>query len=387
MHDLILIGGGLANGLIAWRLRMMRPALRILLVEREATLGGNHTWSFYQHDLTPAQHAWLAPLVVRQWPAYEVRFPAHRRMLDTACYSIDSTRFHEVLARDLGECVMLGAEVGAMDAGGAVINGRRHEARAVIDGRGHESSPHMRHAWQKFLGWEAELSEPHGQAAPIIMDATVAQRDGYRFVYTLPFDERRILIEDTYYSTSPALDAPALRRNIEAYAAGRGWRIARVLREETGVLPIALSGDIERYWDDKPDALPRSGLRAGLFHATTGYSLLFAARLADEIAALGDLHADQVYRRIREFSAQEWRRQRFLRALNRMLFFAGEPAQRYRVLQRFYTLPQQLVERFYAARLTRLDQLRILSGKPPVPVAAALRALCDLRKETSSKPS
>lgn len=387
MHDLILIGGGLANGLIAWRLKMMRPALRILLVERESTLGGNHTWSFYQEDLTPAQHAWLAPLVVRHWPAYEVRFPSHRRMLRTACYSIDSARFHAVLMKDLADCVMLGAEVGEMDAGGAVINGWRHEARAVIDGRGHESSAHMRHAWQKFLGWEVELEEAHGQAMPIIMDATVAQRDGYRFVYTLPFDERRILIEDTYYSTSPALDAAALRLNIEAYAASRGWRIARMLREETGVLPIALSGDIERYWDDKPDVLPRSGLRAGLFHATTGYSLLFAARLADEIAALDDLHADKVYQRIRHFSAYQWRGQRFLRALNRMLFFAGEPAQRYRVLQRFYTLPQQLIERFYAARLTRLDQLRILSGKPPVPVAAALRAICDLRKETSSKPS
>lgn len=387
MHDLILIGGGLANGLIAWRLRQLQPALRILLVERDATLGGNHTWSFYQEDLTPEQHAWMAPLVVRQWPAYEVRFPAHRRMLHTACYSIDSARFHAVLMQDLADSVMLGAEVGDMDDGGVVINGRRHAARAVIDGRGHESSVHMRHAWQKFLGCEVELSEPHGQAMPIIMDATVAQHDGYRFVYTLPFDARRILIEDTYYSTSPALDAAALRMNIEAYAASRGWRIARVLREETGVLPIALSGDIERYWDDKPDPLPRSGLRAGLFHATTGYSLLFATRLADEIATLDDIHADNVYRRIRQFSEKQWRGQRFLRALNRMLFFAGEPAQRYRVLQRFYTLPQQLIERFYAARLTRLDQLRILSGKPPVPVAAALRALCDLRKETSSKPS
>lgn len=387
MLDLILIGGGLANGLIAWRLKTLRPALRILLVERGATLGGNHTWSFYQEDLTPAQHAWLAPLVVRRWPAYEVRFPSHRRVLHSACYSIDSERFHAVLMRDLGACAMLDAEVGEIAADGVVINGRRHAARAVIDGRGHESSAHMRQAWQKFLGREVVLGQPHGQTVPIIMDATVAQRDGYRFVYTLPFDERRILIEDTYYSTSPALDAAALRGNIDAYAASRGWRIAHVVREESGVLPIALSGDIERYWDDKPDTLPRSGLRAALFHATTGYSLLFAVRLADDIAALGEIRADGMYRHIRNFSAQQWRSQRFLRALNRMLFFAGEPAQRYRVLQRFYTLPQQLIERFYAARLTRFDQLRILSGKPPVPVAAALRALCDLRKETSSKPS
>ncbi|WP_229425703.1 lycopene cyclase family protein [Massilia sp. Se16.2.3] len=42
-RDLILVGGGLANGLIAWRLRTLRPALRILLLEASGGIGGNHT--------------------------------------------------------------------------------------------------------------------------------------------------------------------------------------------------------------------------------------------------------------------------------------------------------------------------------------------------------
>lgn len=70
-----------------------------------------------------------------------------------------------------------------------------------------------------------------------------------------------------------------------------------------------------------------------------------------------------------------------MRLLNRMMFFAGQPARRYRILERFYTLPQPLIERFYAARLTRMDQLRILLGKPPVPVLPALRAA--LQMETT----
>ena len=65
MHDLILVGGGLANGLIALRLKLLRPELKILLLEQGATLGGNHTWSFYQHDLTPQQHDWIAPPAAR----------------------------------------------------------------------------------------------------------------------------------------------------------------------------------------------------------------------------------------------------------------------------------------------------------------------------------
>jgi lycopene beta-cyclase len=48
---------------------------------------------------------------------------------------------------------------------------------------------------------------------------------------------------------------------------------------------------------------------------------------------------------------------------------------RYRVFERFYRLPQGLVERFYAARSTPLDKARVLIGKPPVSIPRALLAL------------
>jgi lycopene beta-cyclase len=60
-----------------------------------------------------------------------------------------------------------------------------------------------------------------------------------------------------------------------------------------------------------------------------------------------------------------------------MLFQAARPSERYRVLERFYSLPEALIARFYAARLTRLDKLRLLSGKPPVPLGAALRCIAE----------
>ena len=75
--------------------------------------------------------------------------------------------------------------------------------------------------------------------------------------------------------------------------------------------------------------------------------------------------------------ADRWRAGRFGRLLNRMLFGAALPDERYRVLEHFYRLPQPVIERFYAGRLTVRDRLRILSGKPPVPVAAAIRALLE----------
>lgn len=63
------------------------------------------------------------------------------------------------------------------------------------------------------------------------------------------------------------------------------------------------------------------------------------------------------------------------RMLSRMLFGAAEPGQRRRVLERFYRLPEPLIERFYAGRSTATDMARVLVGRPPVPLGAALAAL------------
>ena len=62
--DLLLVGGGLANGLLALRLSRVRPDLDVRIVEAAQTLGGVHTWSFFDSDLTQAQRDWIAPLVV-----------------------------------------------------------------------------------------------------------------------------------------------------------------------------------------------------------------------------------------------------------------------------------------------------------------------------------
>ena len=60
-----------------------------------------------------------------------------------------------------------------------------------------------------------------------------------------------------------------------------------------------------------------------------------------------------------------------------MLFKAAEPDDRYRVLQRFYGLPEGLIARFYAGRSTLADKARVLIGKPPVSIRRAVRAILE----------
>jgi lycopene beta-cyclase len=378
-HDLILSGGGLANGLIAWRLKQTRPDVRVLCIEEQPHLGGNHTWSFHAGDLDAPQQQWIKPLIAKTWPSYDVHFPARSRRLHSGYASITSDSFASIIEPALADNLLTGQRISEVHPTYVVMaSGERLTASAVIDGRGVQPSEHLVLGQQAFLGQLLRLQAPHGLSAPIIMDARVAQGDGYRFVYVLPFSADTLLIEDTHYVDRQSSSPEQLRQHIAEYVQGHGWTVAECLREEQGVLPITLAGDFDAFWD-QAQGQPRSGLRAGLFHCTTGYSLPHAVRLADWIARQHKLDAPSLSAGIRAFAHEEWQRQGFFRLLNRMLFLAGRPDNRWQVMQRFYGLSEPLIGRFYAGNTTALDKLRVLTGKPPVPmgqaVSAALRYL------------
>lgn len=376
--SLILVGGGLANSLIAHRILMERPDFPLLVVERAASLGANHTWSFHDSDLSDDQRRWIAPLVAHHWTSHELRFPNRQRTIEDGYNSVTSELLHEVVAPELGDRMRLETEVAEVSPDGIVLaDGRRIEARAVIDGRGDPGGDHLGIGYQKFLGLFARLAKPHGLTGPILMDATVTQTDGYRFVYTLPFSDTDVLIEDTYYADGPALDRPRLRAGIEEYAEQQEWAIAEVTGEEAGVLPIVLGGDIDAFWAAGPAGVARSGMRGAFFHPTTGYSLPDAVQLADEIAAFTSFESSTLFELTRRRSDELWRRTGYYRLLNRMLFRAAEPDQRYRIFERFYGLSNGLIRRFYAGRLKWTDKVRVLTGKPPVPIHRALRCLTE----------
>ena len=371
--DILFAGGGLASCLTALRLAQTRPGIRVGIVDPGAQLGGNHIWSSFDADISAEQREWTAALYEAHWPGYAVAFPTLSRRIAMSYASATSERLDAVVRPVAAHIRAEVAEVGPTAV--TLSGGSRLAAGAVIDGRGARPSPHLDLRWQKFLGREVVTEADHGLTEPVVMDATVSQNDGYRFVYLLPFGPRRLLIEDTYYSDGPDLDAAALGERIDAYASARGWRITDVVREEQGVLPVALGGDIDAFWAEAPAGVPQIGLRAALFHPTTGYSFPDAVRTADLIAGLPSLDPRSIDAAVREMSIAAWRGRAFYRMLDRMLFLAAEPDARYQVLQRFYGLPEPLIARFYAARSTLADKARILVGKPPVPIGRAIAAV------------
>ncbi len=380
--DVAILGGGLSGGLTALAIARLRPDLSLLLVEQGETLGGNHVWSFFGSDVGVEGRELLAPMVCGAWPEYEVRFPAHQRVLKTAYYSITSEKFDAALRAALPEeAVLTGRRVLACSDDAATLSdGTRICARTVIDARGIRNLGHMNGGWQKFLGQRLRLPQPHGLDRPIIMDATVEQIDGYRFVYCLPFSPTEVFVEDTYYSDSSTLDAEVLSSRIAAYAARQGWQGAEVIAEETGVLPVVSGGNLDAFWRSTGGNVARVGTRAGTFHPLTSYSVPDAVRSALEIAQHAGLDGEQLALLTRQHAETFWRQGKFYRMLTAMLFGAAAPIDRYKVLQRFYRLDKRLIERFYAGRSTLADKARILIGKPPVPLFSAIGVISGLKK-------
>jgi lycopene beta-cyclase len=384
--DVVVVGGGLAGGLVALALAKRAPRLRIALCEAGDRLGGNHTWCCFGSDLGgDRDEELLAALVVKRWSSCEVRFSDHTRVLTSSYAAVTADALDRavrpVLARP--NCrLFLGAravQVGAHDV--VLDSGARLSAPLVLDARGPAAPPRWveNQGFQKFLGLEIEVA---GQAPlppdrALVMDADLAQADGFRFMYVLPLAPNRLLVEDTYFSDSPALERPLLRARVHAYLEQRQITPARVVREEAGVLSLP--------WSD--DSLPplgspvRLGARGGWFHPTTGYTLATGLKVAHTIADAGPERAPAALARLyRQLAPQA----AYARRLNHLLFRATPPEHRWQVLSRFYRLPQPAIERFYALATTPLDRARLFFGRPPrgVSLGAAFRSFQTLQSRT-----
>jgi lycopene beta-cyclase len=376
--DIAIVGGGLAGGLVALAIHRTRPGLRLALMEAGESFGGNHRWSWFEGDLEPGAAALLDCFPQKRWRGgHSVHFPGMGRHLMADYRSLASRDFDATLRRLLPQqAIRTGSRAAALDADGVTLDGGgRIPARAVIDCRDFAPSRHLTGGWQVFAGHHIRTRRPHGLAAPMIMDADVAQHGAYRFVYSLPLGEREIFVEDTYYADSPVLETALLAERIATYCKSHGWQ-GEIIGEEAGVLPVVTGGDAAQHRAQFSIAgVALAGARGLFSHPLTSYTLPFAAGNALAIAESSDLDGPALAAMVDRRAVAHWRATRFYRDLGRMLFQAAAPEERWRIFARFYRLPEPLIERFYAGRSTAFDRLRVLTGRPPVPVHRGLAAL------------
>ena len=393
--DMIIVGAGLSGLLTAWRCLDVNPELSVMMIEASDKIAGDHTWSFNITDVDESLRDWIKPFIAYQWESYDVKFPKRERTLDITYCTGNSDTLRACVQPHIESGrleVKLNAHVKDLTSDHVILDeGEKLSAKCVLDARGFEPNENVFLGYQKFVGRTIRTKEPHGLKRPIIMDATVEQLGGYRFVYCLPFTDHEVLVEDTYYTDGAGLSENEVAARVDDYINAKGWGDHELLRQEKGVLPITLAVDEGRIgWKEGPYMDSYIGIRGGFYHAVTGYSFPQALRQADSLAIKLKQHIPSTVKRNGVSGYRYRQSERFLRFLNRMLFRAAKPEERYTVLQRFYGLNQGLIERFYAGKLKWYDKARILIGKPPVPVTKALYNLSEkafIKRERAKRDS
>lgn len=375
--DIAIVGGGLHGCVVALAVLHRRPAARICLIEQAEMLGGTHTWALHSLDVPVEAQPWFAPLVVQRWPGFDLQFPDGPQRIALPYAAVTSDRLHQHVTHVLRRpaCALLqGTAVTQVQAAHVELaDGTQVTADLVLDARGAAGMAVAgRTGWQKFVGLHVQTGRPHGIAWPILMDATVPQRDDLCFVYVLPWSADRLLVEDTRFSNVAALDVADQRAGCLAWLAARGHADCSLQGEEQGVLPMPC----------QPLALPDGGgpipigMAGGWMHPATGYSLPMAVQLAQWMA---QRTAPEVRTQIGAVRLELAGRQKFACLLNDLLFSATEPARRWHAMARFHRLPPALLARFYAMQLTSADQLRIFRWPPPDGVDLLQAARCVAR--------
>ena len=360
-YDCVIVGGGLHGSLAALALSHHKPAVRVAVVESGDLIGGHHLWSFHADDAPDAAAPWLSPLVQFEWPSYEVRFTGHRRVLQHKYRTMTSEALHEAMteASETRDVFLGRTATECSDHTVLLDDGTALHSEIVIDSRGlAKEQSFIGSGFQKFLGTELLLSSDHNITTPILMDASVQQIEGFRFMYVLPFGPRRLFLEDTYFCESPSLDEAALEHRIRTSGLALGLENDGIGRRETGDLPMP--------WQAQPRVSQMEislGVRGHWYHPATAYSVPCAVSTALAVASASG--RDDLLVRLDRLQKKHEQQARFARFLNLLLFRCFAPEQRAHVFERFYRLPEETIRRFYALEMTISDRIRILSGRPP----------------------
>jgi lycopene beta-cyclase len=253
------------------------------------------------------------------------------------------------------------------DAAEVVVDGRVIRAGWVFDSVMARPTAGVPDARLAFTGWEVRCSRPVFDAGtPTLFDFRTPQGETARFIYVLPDDAHRALVEFTEFV--PRRGRPASTTARDAALADYLCDVMHasdyeVLRTESAVLPLRAVPPPRRG-----TRVLAIGARGGLVKASTGYAYQRiqrdSAAIARSLARHGhpfDIPRSRLRHRLLDTV--------FLDVLDR------DPGQLERTFARLFSdNPGELVLRFLDERSSPADELRLIASMPKTPYVAALAA-------------
>ena len=357
---LLIAGGGLAGSLAAIAIARSRPEVPLMLVEEGESFGGSdRLWCFQEDELDEQGLALISPLISHRWPGYYVAFPGQSRKFKSALAAVRTADVDRAVRETLRpDQYRLGTKAVAVREDELILlGGEKLKADGAIDARGAANLSMLDLGWRKSMAREYLFAQPHQVDRPVLIDATVDQHDGYRFMQCIPFTELRMRIEDCYFSDSPEIDAEASVARLDAYLAKRRWEAAQVEREETSALPVALGGDFGAFWRVGGARVAKFGLRGGFFHPASGSTLADAVRTALLLATQREFDGATLHDLFEREATSLWRNRDTYRSFNAAIFKAGHD--RRGMFDELYRSDPTFIARFQSDAMGMLDRMRL----------------------------
>ena len=378
--DVLIVGAGCAGlSLAVHLLEAGGSDLEIVLVDRRSEHVRDRTWCYFSGPRHPFEAA-----VRNSWSRWKVLTPAgevERGSRSVAYCCIPADGFYDLALERIGRShnvrLVRGVSVeGFRDiAGGvaALTADGELTARQAFDSRPPDPGPvppSEIHWLQHFVGLEIETERPVFDASiATLMDFRVMDGTDIRFMYVLPLDERRALVEDTFFG-GELLPEEEYVKSIRRYLSERlGVDAWTERHRERGAIPMSTVHTAAA----SNARVTNIGVRAGLARPATGYAFLAIQRHSRRLAVHaveagvdGPMPRGRPYRRGTAFLDRV-----FLAYLER------EPAAAPGMfLQLFEGVEPDRMARFLFDGGTPSDQAAVMRSLPASPlVGQALRSL------------
>lgn len=398
VFDWVILGAGCAGLTSCLLLLEQGVTTPILLIDRRTTFRDDRTWCFWDIEPTPFTH-----LAVARWSDWAVRTGTGTDLLTVTTSNerfpylcLTAADFYsyalERIAGYPNVTLLLGHDVFETqdypETTTITTSAGNYRARTVLDGRGlppgDETFEMARTTanWvpQQFVGLRVRTSRPvFDPTRCMLMDFSVSQDSGIRFMYVLPFSETEALIENVYLA-EPHLSQTIYRDQTLEYLAG-----------EFGLAPheYVIDGEERGYIPMTDFTFPmthgsrthRIGMLGGGTRASTGYTFLRIQRSCRELitALVSGEPAPTRIDRLR-FTLLD---RVFLR------FMIDSPHRAPDVFSRMFRgTPSNSLVRFLSEKSSALDELRIILALPKrLFLGAAARAFLQFARSSSRRPT
>jgi len=386
-YDFIICGGGMSGLSLAWHLN--HSALRdrkILIIEPDDKNKNDRTWAFWEKETGPFEE-----ILTRTWDHLDfINETGQKRTLDIYPYRYKLLRGIDFYHHVLNEIKNNPNITRLQDAVRKIQDG--HDKALVTTAGGSDfttayvfdstfrlslSRPENHNLLQHFKGYVIETAEPaFDPEKPEMMNFSVPQINSEcRFIYVLPFSDRKALIEYTVFSEH-LLHEKEYDEALLDYIQKSGIQSFRIVEEESGVIPMS---------DEPTEEFPgkrivRIGTSGGYTNPSTGYTFRYTQKRLTEMVRALEIHGSP-------YLKSHWADRRFslyasiiLNVLKRKRHAAGD------VFDRLYGRNKaSMIFSFLDGETGFWQEIRIMNSTPVFKFMAAAFEVLRLRLSRRKK--